>query len=73
MKNTPVKKLYLGDSIYRDEVYAEYDGLQIRLYTSNGFSDTNEIFLDSGATQTLMAFINKCLGDEIDKNGQVKE
>lgn len=42
------KAVYLGDGLYID-----FDGYQIRLFTSNGPVVTNQVFLDSN---TLVAF-----------------
>jgi hypothetical protein len=41
-------KIYLGDGLY-----AEYDGLQVRLYTSDGIRETNEVFLEDFVLQVL--------------------
>lgn len=42
MEKDPRWETYLGDGLY-----AEFDGLQIRLYASNGIETTNEVFMDS--------------------------
>lgn len=52
-----VQKTYLGDA-----VYAEYDGYQIRLTTSNGESETNEIFLEPKVYRALVRFVAKLVG-----------
>ena len=46
-------KVYLGDA-----VYAEYDGYQIWLSTSNGIYDTNRIALEPNVQQKLIDYID---------------
>ena len=45
---------YLGDG-----VYAAFDGFQIRLWTTDGISETNVIFLDPEVQVELVRFIEK--------------
>jgi len=49
--------VYLGD-----ELYAEFDGYQIRLYASNGVRITNEVFLESSAYSCLEDFAKQVWG-----------
>lgn len=44
-------KIYLGDG-----VYAEFDGYQIKLYTSNGMTESEPIFLEAGVASVLFRF-----------------
>jgi hypothetical protein len=46
-------KTYLGDA-----VYAEFDGYQIKLTTSEGAEDTNEIYLEPSVVNCLIKFID---------------
>lgn len=50
----PLKKTYLGDG-----VYAEYDGYQVRVFTSDGLCDTNEIFFEVDNAYALYNWLGK--------------
>lgn len=43
---------YLGDGLYVD-----FDGYQIELYSSNGISKTNQVYLDS---DVILSFLDWC-------------
>lgn len=45
---------YLGDGLY-----VEYDGLQVRLFTSNGLSVTNEVFLEPGVLTNFLIWVKR--------------
>jgi len=45
---------YLGDG-----AYVEYDGFQVRLYTSNGIEVTNEVYLEPAVLSHFLAWIAK--------------
>lgn len=45
-------KIYLGDGLY-----GEFDGYQFRLYTSNGFSEDNEVFLEPTVLNTFWRWV----------------
>jgi hypothetical protein len=47
-----MKKIYLGDG-----AYAEYDGFQMRIYTSNGVEEKNEVFLGPHELEALINFL----------------
>ena len=53
---------YLGDS-----VYASFDGYQIKLFTNNGFGESNVIFLEDGTYDALLKFVEK-----FENDGKVK-
>lgn len=56
-------KTYLGDG-----VYAESERGMIRLTTSNGYSDTNEIFLEPEVYASLVKWVEaKTRGQAVDK------
>jgi len=46
---------YLGDS-----VYAEFDGYQIWIYTSNGYSKENMIALEPSVLRALNDYATRC-------------
>lgn len=48
-----MQQTYLGDGLY-----AEYDGLVLRLYTSNGFATTSEVWLEKEICHNLVTFIS---------------
>lgn len=48
------KDQYLGDGLY-----ASYDGYQLRLYTSDGISVTNEVFLEPLVYTALLEYVAK--------------
>ena len=50
----PNEKVYLGDS-----VYAEFDGCDIKLTTTNGLEDTNTIYLDPDVQVNLVKFVER--------------
>ena len=52
-----MEKVYLGDG-----AYAEYDGFQMRIYTSNGVEETNEVFLGADELEALIEFIKAVKG-----------
>lgn len=47
-----LRTVYLGDGLY-----ASFDGFQLRLYASDGISETNEVFLDSDTLASLLQFV----------------
>lgn len=47
-------RAYIGDG-----VYAEFQGFQIRLYSSDGIRETNEVFLEITALKELIAFAKR--------------
>lgn len=50
-----MKQVYLGDG-----AYAEYDDyMDLVIYTSNGITKTNTIYLDKYSVSTLLAFIKE--------------
>jgi hypothetical protein len=48
---------YLGDGCYVD-----FDGYQVRLYTSDGVCNTNEIFLDMSVLTSFIDYVENKLG-----------
>lgn len=44
--------VYLGDGLY-----ASFDGFSIRLYTSDGIRDTNEVFLEPEVLVRFESFV----------------
>ena len=57
----PRPKEYLGDA-----VYAEFDHDMLKLTTSDGYENTNVIFLDAAVYAALEAFV--CRIDREDDN-----
>lgn len=51
MSKSKTPKRYLGDG-----AYVEFVGCQIRLYTSNGLFETNEVFLETDMIHNLVDF-----------------
>jgi hypothetical protein len=47
----PERKVYLGDG-----AYAEFDGYSIRLYTSDGINETNNVILEPELVLALQNF-----------------
>jgi hypothetical protein len=47
-------KLYLGDA-----VYVEVDGDRLKLTTSDGYADTNTIYLEPEVYSALVMFVNE--------------
>ena len=54
-----MKKEYLGDA-----VYAEFDGWQIKLTTSNGLYNTNEIFLEPAVLRALLNYVRRICNEQ---------
>jgi len=48
-----MKKMYLGDGVYIESDPSCPDQ-QLRLFTNDGFKDTNEIFLETDVCTTLI-------------------
>lgn len=44
--------VYLGDGLY-----ASFDGYQLRLYTSDGIRETNEVFLEPSTLAELLHYV----------------
>jgi len=43
---------YLGDGLY-----VEYDGFQVRLFTSNGIAVTNEVYLEPRVLSEFLGWV----------------
>jgi hypothetical protein len=49
-----MEKTYLGDGLY-----AEFDGFQIRVFASDGISDTDEVFFEGANLVAFLAFVKR--------------
>lgn len=49
------KTAYLGDG-----AYAAHDGERVKLYTSDGISETNVVWLEPEVAQALVRFLKHC-------------
>lgn len=56
-RQNPTFNQYLGDGCYVD-----FDGDQVRLYTSDGVCNTNEIFLDMSVLTNFIDYVENKLG-----------
>jgi hypothetical protein len=51
-----MEKEYLGDG-----AYADYSTGDLRLFTTNGLEEENEIFLDGDCLTALFKYVERCL------------
>lgn len=58
------KPFYIGDG-----AYVTFDGFQIRLFTSNGINETNEVFLEPSTAINLQKYIDLCFKEEETTSG----
>lgn len=58
-------KRYLGDA-----VYVQFDGLHIILTTSDGYRDTNKIYLEEGVVDRFLNFIQDLRLEQEEQAGQ---
>lgn len=54
-----------------DAVYADYDGWNLVLTTSDGYRDTNTIVLEPAVLDALMGYVERLRNPEADKAGLV--
>lgn len=56
MPQSKFPQTYLGDG-----VYAEFDGYQVYVWTSNGIKESERIALEPSVLDNLVNFHNECL------------